>query len=124
MPYSLTRLLAGWGLLPTKGRTMGTVPHDHRDEADLTEDPATGMQHDYIVLSDKERAKGYVRPLRYSYLHLACGTTTSMSHPLAETYARDPHFYGATYCVGCRTHLPVGEDGQFVWLGTDIKVGT
>lgn len=77
----------------------------------------------YLVLSDDERAKGYVRPLRRTYLHEPCGTTTTMGLAIAETYARQPDFYGATYCVNCRKHLPVGADGEFVWLdGT--KVGT
>ena len=39
-----------------------------------------------------------------------------MSLPLAETYARDPKFYGATYCIECCMHLPVSE---FVWDGTE-----
>ena len=29
-----------------------------------------------------------------------------------------------TFCAICGTHFPVGEDGQFVWDGTDQKVGT
>jgi hypothetical protein len=44
-----------------------------------------------------------------------CGTVTSMADALAETYARDPSFYGATYCGGCRTHLRVGAYGEFLW---------
>lgn len=63
----------------------------------------------YLVLSEQERAKGFVRPVRQSYWHPACGTVTTMSLPLAETYARDPKFYGATYCAGCRSHRPVSE---------------
>src|SRR4051794_28814803 len=73
-------------------------------------------QHDaYLVLSDDERARGFVRPVRRSYVHLVCGAVTTMSLPIAETYARDPHFYGATFCVSCSKHLPVGPDGEFVW---------
>jgi hypothetical protein len=53
-----------------------------------------------------------------------CGTVTTMGLALAETYARDPRFYGATYCVHCRKHLPVGAAGEFVWDGTDERVGT
>lgn len=95
-----------------------------REELDDSIDPATGMQRSYLVLSDEERAKGFVRPVRQSYKHLKCGTVTKMGLPLAETYARDPKFYGGTFCVGCKAHHPVGEDGEFVWDGTDIKVGT
>lgn len=52
-----------------------------------------------------------------------CGAATTMNQAIAETYARDPKFYGATFCCGCRTHLPVGPYGEFVWDGTDEKVG-
>lgn len=132
----------------------------------------------YLVLSEEERARGFVRPVRYSYVHAGppgpahvlrdltpeqrehhegsgyikyesyenctdhdhrsalgrywtkqdldyigrgCGTETRMNPALAETYARDPHFYGATYCVGCHMHLPVN---QFRWAGTDEVVGS
>lgn len=95
------------------------VTDDHREI-----NPATGMQKGYIVLSDEERAKGFVRPVRRSYLHLTCGSVTTMGQSLAETYARDPSFYTGTFCVACRAHFPVGERGEFVWTGTDEKVGT
>lgn len=136
-------------------------------------------QHDtYLVLSEAERAKGFVRPVRLSYRHVGsagpkfplvdltaeqerlfgdagyvkferyplghkdratgrfwtqpqldsvgkgCGTVTTMAQALAETYARNPHFYGATYCCGCQMHLKVGEGGEFVWEGTEERVGT
>ena len=81
-------------------------------------------QHDvYLVLSDEERAKGFIRPLRRSYVHEVCGGATRMGHAIAETYARNPHFYGATYCVHCQMHKPVGADGEFVW-DDGSKVGT
>ena len=69
----------------------------------------------YLVLSPAERARGFVRPLRTSYVHETCGATTTMNLAIAETYAREPDFYGATYCVRCRMHRPVGADGEFVW---------
>jgi len=69
----------------------------------------------YLVLSEAERAAGFVRPVRMSYLHLLCGTSTRMSREIAETYARNPYFYGNTYCCGCGMHLPVGLDGEFEW---------
>lgn len=83
-----------------------------------------GQHRDYIVLSDEERAKGFVEPVRRSYVHLKCGTKTTMGQKLAETYAREPEFYSATFCCGCNVHLPVGAEGEFVWDGTDQKVGT
>lgn len=132
----------------------------------------------YLVLSDEERAKGFVRPVRHSYRHVGiagpkhplrdltdeefgryrdigyvkfepyppgtrgastgrywtqaqldsvgkgCGVVTTMGQVLAETYARQPGFYGATFCCGCSMHRPVGRDGEFVWDGTEERVGT
>jgi len=72
----------------------------------------------YLILSAEERAKGFVRPVRSSYIHKECGVSTRMGLGLAETYARDPKFYGGTYCTQCRMHRPVSEfnwmDGQEV----------
>lgn len=95
------------------------VTPDHREI-----DPATGMQKGYVVLSAEERAKGFVRPVRRSYVHEKCGAVTTMGLALAETYARDPFFYGGTFCTHCRQHFPVGAVGEFVWDGTTEKVGT
>lgn len=75
----------------------------------------------YLVLSEEERAKGFVRPVRLSYVHTTCGALTSMGAALAETYARDPKFYSGTYCVACQMHRPVRE---FKWDGTDEVVGS
>lgn len=135
--------------------------------------PATGMQKGYVVLSEEERAKGFVRPVRYSYKHAGvrpkyetrpltqkeeelfrafkyvayeeypptdesgatgmywtakqlasgCGAVTTMAVNIAQTYARNPKFYGSTFCCGCGTHFPVGEGGEFVWDGTEERVG-
>lgn len=83
----------------------------------------------YLVLTEEERARGFVRPVRCSYVHDrergGCGAVTTMSNAIAETYARDPRFYGATYCCSCRMHRPVGEHGEFVWNdGSGQAVGT
>lgn len=141
-----------------------------RRELDTTIGP-DGMQRNYLVLPDEERAKGFVRPVREKYVHVGiagpknamvdiqpgmvghgdfaklelgddgqpdrywtadelakvdkgCGAVTRMNRAIAETYARNPSYYGATYCVGCGTHLPVGAKGEFVWDGTNERVGT
>jgi hypothetical protein len=52
-------------------------------------------------------------------LRSGCGAGTKMGRDLSESYAREPKFYGATFCAGCRTHLPVAEfrwepDGEVV----------
>lgn len=88
----------------------------------------------YLVLSDEDRARGRLRPLRWSYWHTVCGQITSMTDAIAETYATDPGFYGATFCATCRMHRPVGADGEFHWVNRanphnqdpekDPKVGT
>jgi hypothetical protein len=155
--------------------------------ADLTSDPNdprlgrgvdTGprAQHEaYLILSEEERAKGFVRPVRTAYRHVGppgpnpehelrdlteeererwpleetgyvkyevypeegrlgrlwtqdeldkvgtgCGVVTTMSRELAETYAREPKFYGATYCARCSMHLPVAE---FVWTQSSVAGG-
>lgn len=128
----------------------------------------------YLVLSEEERAKGFVRPLRRSYIHVGgggpkgplrdltpeeherydqygyvkfepsteidssvlgtfwtqerlnavgggCQSETTMGLALCETYARDPHFYGSTYCCACMKHLPVSE---FRWVEDGEVVGS
>lgn len=101
---------------------MGTTtdPNDPRLKRGPDEAPVP-QQDVYLVLSEAERAKGFVRPYREKYVHKTCGTETTMSASIAETYARDPTFYGGTYCVHCRMHRPVAE---FVWDGTDELVGS
>ena len=47
------------------------VTDDHREI-----DPNTGLQKGYVVLSEEERAKGFVEPVRNSYTHIGrkiCG---------------------------------------------------
>lgn len=114
---------AGCAYVPFKPATTLTdgspVTHDHREI-----DTATGQQKAYVVLSAEERAKGFMRPVRRSYVHEKCGSVTTMGLALAETYAREPSFYSGTFCVGCHAHFPVGADGEFVWDGATEKVGT
>lgn len=87
------------------------------------DDGPTAQHEVYLVLSDEERAKGFVRPLRRAYIHDradGCETVTRMGLALCETYARDPKFYGATFCVGCQKHLAVEE---FSWDEDGEQVG-
>jgi hypothetical protein len=141
--------------------TGDPVPEDDSH----TELLPSGQQKGYVVLSEEERRKGFVRPVRCSYkhvgvrprhatreltaeekkqyadyhyvlkeinpdgnsgrywtekqLHSGCGTVTTMGRALAETYARDPEFYGGTFCCGCGTHLPLEE---FVWCDNPDEV--
>lgn len=100
-----------------------------------------GQNNCYLVLSQEQRDMGFVRPVRDKYVHVGidgheidpedkskhglkgrgCGALTSMPKAIAETYARDPKFYSATFCCGCNTHLPVAE---FTWDGTNERVGS
>lgn len=77
----------------------------------------------YLVLNATERKMGFLRPVRRSYIHEPCGSVTTMGQAIAETYARDPGFYGSTFCVKCSMHRPVGVGGEFVW-DDGTKVGT
>ena len=149
--------------------SLTTDPNDPRLHLGGNEKP--GPQNEvYLVLSEEERAKGFVRPLRRAYRHTGhrpkfplrditpeenetyssgdfvkfepyppscrargrywtqreldnhgCGTETKMGLALCETYARQPNFYGFTYCCGCRQHLPVAD---FVWVEDNAIVGT
>ena len=71
-----------------------------------------GQQKGYIILTPEERAKGFVKPVRRSYLHKTCGAVTTMGVGLSETYARDPYFYSGTFCATCRSHFSLD---QFTW---------
>ena len=97
----------------TSGRPVDVV------RAEQTE--SVGQHKDYIVLCPDERAKGFVRPYRNKYVHKTCGVETVMGQALSETYARDPKFYGATFCVRCNRHLPVSE---FTWSQDGETVGS
>lgn len=154
---------------------------DDPNDPELKEIEPSGMQKSYLVLSEEERAKGFVRPLRTSYIHVGvrptgptreltelehqrydqygyvlfeeytdksdrhvgrfwtkeqlesgCNQVTTMGLAIAETYARQPDFYGGTFCVNCGKHFPIGPFGEFVWsipregtpLGEQDRVGT
>jgi hypothetical protein len=156
---------------------LTTDPNDPRLGRGVDTKPE-GMNEVYLVLSEEERAKGFVRPFRNVYQHVGppgpkyelrdltaqererwgeryakfeeypdadarkeagltvgrfwkqeqldkvgkgCGSETRMGTALSETYARQPTFYGATYCVSCQMHLPVDE---FIWVADGERVGS
>lgn len=114
-----------------------------RNDPGLQETLPGGQQEAYLVLTKEQRAQGFVRPYRESYRHLRCGSTTTMSEAIAETYARSPRFYSGTFCVTCSEHFPVGPLspefpsakgawdeadgrtplGEFVWIESDGSTG-
>lgn len=80
-----------------------------------------GQNEAYLVLPEEDRRKGFVRAYRDTYTHDTCGRPTTMNRAIAETYARNPKYYGSTFCCHCRQHFPVEE---FRWTGEDMIVGT
>lgn len=97
----------------------------------ITEDPndpcllevrEDGQQVCYLVLSEDERAKGFIRPPRRAYKHVKCGSVTTMGMAIAETYASKPTFYNGTFCVACSDHFHLRDEddkGAFLWEPPD-----
>lgn len=100
--------------------SVTTDRNDPRLTHGVDEEPG-GMAEVYLVLSDAELAKGFVRPVRNKYIHTVCGSLTIMGDALSETYAANPKFYGATFCVSCGKHRPVAE---FTWDADGSIVGS
>jgi hypothetical protein len=108
--------------------SLTTDPND----PDLKNIRPDGQQQTYLVLGEEERAKGFVCPVRHAYKHLACGSVTTMGQSLAETYARDPKFYGGTFCCHCGSHFRLREfDADrkewapaFLWTSDGTPVGS
>lgn len=155
-----------------RSASLTTDPGDPRLTHGVDPKPVEQAQV-YLVLSEEERARGFVRPVRRGYVHVGppgpqfpvrdltsdetvrwpdylkfedyprghrgsasgrfwtqaqlaqvgkgCKSLTTMGQALAETWARDPKFYGATYCCHCSKHLAVEE---FVWDGTTERLGS
>lgn len=107
-----------------KATLSGQPPcEDYKGPAPCPIDDTTGMHKDYWVLPEEDRARGFVRPVRLTYIHEKCSASTRMNRAIAETYAANPRYYGATFCSRCGNHYPVGENGEFVWEDGS-KVGT
>lgn len=122
------------------GRQICTTSGDAPSKVRAEQTNETGQHKGYIVLCEEERKKGFVRPYRDEYKHVGafvetvhepslsvsryreggCGAVTTMGRALSETYARDPAFYGATFCMRCNAHFPVD---QFVWTADGAQVG-
>jgi len=85
-----------------------------------------GQQETHIVLSEEERSKGFIRPIRLGYKHLLCNSETTIGRSIAETYAREPTFYGSTFCVNCGDYFSLRlEDNEpaFLWDCDGTPVG-
>lgn len=57
-----------------------------------------------------------VQPIRYSYKHDKCKKITTMSEPIARSFASKPKFYTETFCTNCENYFKVDE---FRWLNKD-----
>lgn len=79
----------------------------------------TTDDHTYWTVSEKERAEGFVRPLRFGYRHIKCSIDTTIPLAVAESFAHDPKFYTETFCTKCRANYPVSE---FFWLNINNEV--
>ena len=102
----------------TSYRHVGTAPkHPLRDLTDEEKELYAGEGFaKYEEYPQSERPKMGKFWAQGDLDNRGCGAVTKMSLAIAETYARKPSFYGATFCVGCGEHLSVGEDGEFVWI--------
>ena len=83
-----------WIMSKTTLTDGSPVTPDHREI-----DPKTGMQKAYVVLSEEERKKGFVRPVRRTYVHTKCGSSTTMGQALAETTRETPTSIQAPFVV-------------------------
>jgi hypothetical protein len=91
---------------------------------DLTEEEKQRYaQFKYIAYEEYPKTDFPVTGRYWTQAQLSggCGTVTTMSPALAETYARDPKFYGATFCCSCQKHFPVAE---FIWEDDGTIVGS
>lgn len=64
------------------------ITTDRNDPALKNIDPQTNLQEKYLVLSNEELAKGFVRPVRYSYVHVGKRPTYSLRDLTEEEHNR------------------------------------
>lgn len=82
------------------------------DDFDYGERRDDGQYENHPTVEDGE----FVQPVRRAYVHAdGCGAQTRMGDKLAESVARDPEYYGATFCASCGDYFPVEE---FEWAAT------
>lgn len=75
------------------------------DDFDYGEKGEDGQYENYPTIDEGE----FEQPVRRTYRHEECDTTTSMREDIAESVARDPEYYSKTFCHGCGKHVPVDE---------------
>lgn len=72
---------------------------------DYGEKQQDGQYENYPTVDEGE----FEQKPRKTYIHQDCGKATTMSAELAESVARDPTYYGKTFCAECGEHVPVDE---------------
>ena len=82
-----------------------------------------GQHTDFYVLSPEERKKGWVRPYRDTYKHVSkCNKETKIAaKAICETFAKEPSYYGRTFCTECCDYFPLIE---FNWVEDGTEVGS
>lgn len=71
--------------------TSGRLPRTFAGGAPEEINPETGQHKAYWVLSESERAKGFIRPVRESYKHVG---TPGPKHPLRDLTPEERERYG------------------------------
>lgn len=114
----------------TKYQHVGPPPSKH-PLRDLTPDE-TGhyatfgyVKYEAYPESESPVTGRYWTQAQLDAVSKGCRIITSMPEAIAETYAANPGYYGiGTFCCGCGKYFPVGPQGEFVWDGTNDRVGT
>lgn len=98
---------------------MSGITSDRNDPG-LKKVLPNGQLETYLVIPEDDRQRGCIRPVRSEYVHKACGNSTRMGLAIAETYAKNPKFYDATFCCRCGKHFPLidaeTQETNFLWL--------
>lgn len=100
------------------------VGHRPKNLRDLTEDEKARYKDLGYVKYEAygpERLPSLGRFWTEEDLKARCGAETRMPAHCARQYAVDPKAYGQTFCCRCGGYYPVDE---FVWAGTDERVGS
>lgn len=82
-------------------------------------DPDTHMQEKYLVLSEAERAKGYVRPLRTVYKHVGRRPT----HPVRPLTDEERQQYAAFDYVAFEEYPPDSAARGRFWTQAQLHSG-
>lgn len=106
-------------------RHIGVRPNGPTRRLTVSEE-ATYHSYGYVAYEpyDPPRDGGAIgRYWTERQLKSGCGRVTTMPEHCAVTYARQPNFYGRTFCCECGEYFPVGAEGEFLWIEADGRDG-